>query len=91
MSYNQHMKHWNNHRKDRFYQQCAPSLPTEKTLSLAMISEIYANSFHVEVDGKQISENFNDSDDAIDFYYTLSKEEQYHASIVDNIGIVIMR
>lgn len=26
MSYNQYMKHWKNHRKDRFTQQCAPSV-----------------------------------------------------------------
>lgn len=23
MSYEQHMKHWGNHRKDRYYQQCS--------------------------------------------------------------------
>lgn len=26
MSYDQAMKHWGNHRKDRFFQQCSPSV-----------------------------------------------------------------
>lgn len=91
MSYNQHMKHWHNHRKDRYHQQCAPPISREKRSSLAMISERSATSFHVEVDGVKVSTDFQDSDEAVDFYYTLSKEDQLHAAIVDNLGITVMR
>ena len=91
MSYNQHMRHWRNHRKDRYHQQCAPPISREDRPSLAMISERSATSFHVEVDGVQVSEDFQDSDEAVDFYYTLSKERQLHAAIVDNLDITVMR
>lgn len=91
MSYNQHMKHWHNHRKDRYHQQCAPPISREGTMSSAMISELFATSFHVEVDGRKVSADFTEIEDAYVSYDSLSKEDQLHAAIVDNLGITVMR
>ncbi len=91
MSYEKAMKHVRSHRKDRYFQQCATPSPTDKTLSGAMISELYATSFHVEINDEKVSPDFPDQDDAIDFFLDLPIEKQRQAKVVDDIGITIYR
>lgn len=49
MSYKQAMKHWHNHRKDRFYQQCSCDIYSSKEWTFAIIDsetkEIISNEF----------------------------------------------
>lgn len=43
MSYEQHIRHWRNHRKDRFFQQC--SGPVQESTSLTYPDSLEADSF----------------------------------------------
>lgn len=46
MGYEQHMKHWKNHRKDRFYQQCGgPRREPEKLASKEQMEQMERRSF----------------------------------------------
>ena len=73
MLYNQAMKHFKNHRKDKFYQQCAFTFSETGIKSGSMIAEETAEKFILKniKTGITLSEYFNSEDEAVDFYETL--------------------
>lgn len=49
-NYNQHMKHWKNHRKDRFTQQCAGPQHNPNVTFLHCPAEVARKSFEMLMD-----------------------------------------
>lgn len=72
MSYSQYIKHSNNHRKDKYCQQCGFHFD-DKTTSGSAIAENTAESFHVRdmKTNEILSENYPDVDLAVDFIRTI--------------------
>ena len=91
-NYNQHIKHWKNHRKDNHYQQCGFHF-NESVKSYSAIAEKTAEGYYVgSLDGAtHISPIYADSDDAVDYFHTLSKDEQIKCAIYTDKGMLIMR
>ena len=69
MSYKQSMKHHQNHRKDKYFQQCAFSFSDTKIKSEAAIAEETAEKYIVKnvMTGDFLSEYFDTEDKAVDF------------------------
>lgn len=58
MSYNQAMKHWSNHRKDRFFQQCSWPISTQ----IIKYSEITEEA-KIKASNETLSEIIKNADD----------------------------
>ena len=73
MSYAKTMKHFHNHRKDRYYQQCGFSMNETSIKSYAAIAEETAELYYIFNDSTQqrITEKFSDWDKAVDTYREL--------------------
>lgn len=89
MAYEQHMKHWRNHRKDRHCQQCGFSLG-ESEESYASVAGRTAESYHVRdmETGEKLSRDFEDADDAVDFLRTIKDKR---CGIFTDKGICLMK
>ena len=73
MSYNQAIKHFKNHKKDKFYQQCSFSFSDENIKSIAVIAEQTAEKYVLKnIKTREIiSGYFYSEDDAVDFYMSI--------------------
>lgn len=91
-SYDQHIKHWKNHRKDNHYQQCGFNF-NETVKSYSAIAEKTAEGYYVGLldRAKQVSPIYADSDDAVDFFRSLPKDEQIKCAIYTDKGMLFMR
>lgn len=91
MSYEQHMKHFKNHRKNHFYQQCGFSMNGTAIKSLATIAEETAEKYIVKdmETGDVLSREFYDSNDAVDFVRNLDPD--VWAGIYTDKGFCIMK
>ena len=50
MSYSQYMRHWKNHRKDRFYQQCSGPMEVAETIARQPHTDLSIKSFQSLMD-----------------------------------------
>lgn len=73
MSYSKALKHWHNHRKDRFYQQCGFTFQDNGIKSYAAIAEETAASYYVFdcATELKLTKNIIEWDDAVKAYYSL--------------------
>lgn len=66
-NYNQALNHWNNHNKDKYYQQCGFVTDDKNIPSMATITEKTALCFYVGTrNGQRLTENFDNEDAAVD-------------------------
>lgn len=91
MSYKQSMKHFKNHRKDRYYQQCAFSFSESKIKSGAKIAEETAEKFILKnvKTGIAISEYFDSENEAVDFFGSI--KNNFNIGIYTDKGICIAK
>ena len=92
MSYQKAMKHFKNHRKDRFCQPCSFSFDTPEK-SLAAIAEETAESYYVGelMTRKQISPNFSTPDEACDFLFSIPPIQQFRYGVFTDKGFILMK
>ena len=92
--YDQAIRHWKNHKKDKYYQQCSYSINKEGIKSGAKITEETAKGYYV-ADSKnktKLSEMFKNEDDAVDELRRLrNKNYLGYLCIISDNGIVISK
>ena len=81
-NYDQALNHWENHNKDKYYQQCGFETDNKNIPSMATIAEKTALSFYVGTrEGQRLTNNFNNEDDAVEALKQLRKNNPNYQAL----------
>lgn len=91
-NYDQHIRHWGNHNKDKSYQQCGFHIEDKVESGASIAERIKKKQIYVAVKQtfEKLSPVYDNEDDTVDFYCALPKDKQMQCAIY-NHGLLIMQ